>query len=85
VKFPGHIVSERGLETHPEKVTTVRSMPTPTEVKGVLQVPGLLNYFRDFIRDFAEIAYPLTQLLERIANLHGRLVAKMRPTRSRNV
>ena len=65
VKFLGHIISDKGLQTDPEKTDAIRKMPHPTNVTGVQQILGLLNYYRTFIHDFAEIAQPLTQLLEK--------------------
>ena len=65
VAFLGHVISAQGLRTDPAKTAAVRTMPAPTDVNGVQQVLGLLNYYRTFIPDFAHIARPLTMLLEK--------------------
>ena len=65
VKFLGHIISSKGLQTDPDKTRAVEHMPAPTDVTGVQQVLGLLNYYRSFIPDFANIAHALTKLLEK--------------------
>jgi hypothetical protein len=65
VKFLGHVISQAGLQTDPDKTAAIKSMPAPADVKGVQQVLGLLNYYRVFISDFAHIARPLTELLEK--------------------
>jgi transposase InsO family protein len=65
VKFLGHVISKEGLQTDPDKVAAIQKMPPPNNVNGVQQVLGLLNYYRTFVKDFAHIARPLTQLLEK--------------------
>ena len=59
-KFLGHVVSERGIESDPEKMWAVVDWPTPrslTEAKGFV---ALASYYRRFISFFADIARPLT-------------------------
>ena len=62
LQFLGHIVSAGGIKMDPSKVQAMTDWPVPkncTEVKGFL---GLLNYYRRFIKDFARLALPLTEL-----------------------
>ena len=59
VKYLGHIVSKEGIAADPEKTATVKTWPTPTSTKEVQQFLGLANYYRRFIKDFAQIAKPL--------------------------
>ena len=65
VKFLGAIISQAGLQTDTDEIAAIQKMPAPTDVKGIQQVLGLLNYYRVFIADFAHIARPLTELLEK--------------------
>ena len=46
----------------PEKVRAMTDWPVPKNVSEVKGFLGLLNYYRRFIKDFARIALPLTEL-----------------------
>lgn len=41
---------------------SVKDFPTPTDVHSIRQFLGLASYFRKYIRNFALIAKPLTNL-----------------------
>ena len=69
VKYHGHIVSKEGIAADPEKTATVKTWPTPTSTKEVQQFLGLANYYRRFIKDFAQIAKPLHKLTEQTSFL----------------
>ena len=69
VNFLGHMVSKDGIEVDPAKVTAIMEWPAPktqTEVRSFL---GLAGYYRRFIKDFAKVARPLTQLLKKGAKI----------------
>ena len=61
----GHIVSDRGVKTDPSKVADVRDWPTPRSPEDVRRFMGLASYYRRFIKDFAKIAVPLNNLLQK--------------------
>lgn len=63
VKFVGHIVSEAGVETDPEKVDKVSNWPTPKTPEDVRKFIGFVGYYRRFIDNFSQIAKPLTSLM----------------------
>ena len=65
VSFLGHIVSENGVETDPEKVKTVRDWPIPRNNKEVRSFLGLASYYRKFVKGFSDIARPLHKLCEK--------------------
>eukprot|EP00731_Ephydatia_muelleri_P005611 Em0002g1787a len=69
VQYLGHIVSKDGIEADPDKLRKVQCWPTPQNVREVQQFLGLANYYRRFIRNFAEVARPLHRLTERSASV----------------
>ena len=65
VKFLGHVVSGRGVQTDPEKVAAVRDWPIPRNVTDVRMYIGFCSYYRKFICRFADIAAPLYNLMRK--------------------
>ena len=67
VTFLGHIVSEDGVATDPQKISKVASWPVPISQHEVRQFLGLASYYRKFIKGFATVAKPLHRLTEKTA------------------
>eukprot|EP00731_Ephydatia_muelleri_P035307 Em0113g9a len=65
VRYLGHIVSSKGIETDPEKVRCVSDWPTPTDQRSLKQFMGLASYYRRFVQGFAQVAAPLNALTEK--------------------
>lgn len=65
VKFLGHLVSEEGVATDPEKISAVKSWPIPRNAKEVKSFLGLCSYYRRFVKSFAKIARPLHKVAEK--------------------
>ena len=59
----GHLVSERGIEVDRAKIKVIEKLPPPVNVKGIRSFLGHAGFYRRFIKDFSQIARPLTNLL----------------------
>ena len=65
VPYLGHIISEHGIAPQPNETNAVESFPVPTSKKDLQNFLGLCNSYRRFVKDFAHIAAPLTNLLKK--------------------
>lgn len=62
-KYLGFIIEAgKGLRMDPKKIEAISSWEAPTNVKGVRSFLGFANFYRRFIKNFAEVAAPLTRL-----------------------
>lgn len=68
VKYLGHVVSEEGIQTDPEKVSAVVNWPVPTSTKTVQQFIGFIGFYRRYIKGFSKISQPLHDLLKKQEN-----------------
>ncbi|GKC63421.1 putative nucleotidyltransferase, ribonuclease H [Tanacetum coccineum] len=59
----GHKVSGSGIEVDKAKIEAISKLPYPTNVKAVRSFLGHAGFYRRFIKDFSQIARPMTQLL----------------------
>ena len=55
-------MSENGQEVDPEKIQKVQKFSTPQTVRDIKSFVALCSYYRRFIKYFAKIARPLTNL-----------------------
>ena len=56
------IVENGTIRVDLDKVAAVQTWPAPTCVKEFQQFLGLANYYHEFIKNFAELAAPLSDL-----------------------
>ena len=66
--FLGHQLSAQGVTKDPEKVSAVREYKTPTSVQELRRFLGTCGFMRRYLRNFATIAKPLTDLLVGYSN-----------------
>ena len=56
-------MSEKGIETNPKKIQVIWDWPHPTNITETCSFLGLCNYYQKFIKNYAEIAWPLYKLI----------------------
>lgn len=64
VEYLGFVVSSEGIRTCPEKISAMANFPEPRSLFDVRSFLGLAGHYRRFIKDFASIAKPLTDILK---------------------
>jgi len=62
IRFLGVIIGPNGIEMEKERVDGVLSWPEPKNAKDIRKFLGLINYYRRFIKDFAQVARPMNIL-----------------------
>lgn len=65
INYLGYEISVDGIRPNENKIIAVKDFPAPKNVHEVRQFLGLAGYFRKFIKNFGEIARPLTNLLKK--------------------
>jgi hypothetical protein len=63
--FLGFTISEDGVKMKEDRIEAVKNYPRPKTPKQIKQFLGLAGYYRQFIRNFAEIVNPLNKLLKK--------------------
>lgn len=63
--YLGYVVGQGQIKVSDEKIVAIQRYPAPTNIKQVRAFLGLCGWFRRFIKDFADIAAPLHQLLRK--------------------
>lgn len=65
IKILGHMVNAKGISPDPAKLEAVKKFPRPKGPRDVRSFLGLASYYRKFIKGFADIAKPLTDLTKK--------------------
>ena len=65
VKFLGSVVSARGIEPDPDKLSAISEWPVPTNLTEVRSFVGLASYYRRHVEGFSDIAKPLSELTKK--------------------
>ena len=62
LKFAGCIVSDKGVQPDPDRVSSLTNFPTPSDQTGVRSFLGLCNQLAFFIPDYQHHTVSLRQL-----------------------
>lgn len=65
VRYLGHVVSDKGIQTDPDKVAAIVKIPPPRNLRELRQVLGAASWYRRFINGFSDLVTPLTRLLRK--------------------
>ena len=63
VNYLGHIVSDAGIHTDPDKIAVLKEWKPPTNVKELRSFLGFAGYYRRFVCNYSSIVKPLNALL----------------------
>jgi hypothetical protein len=56
----GFLITKAGIYSDPKKVQAIADWPRPTTGKEIQRFLGTVNFFRSFIPNCSEVAYPLS-------------------------
>ena len=63
VNYLGHIVSDAGIHTDPDKIAVLKEWKPPTNVKELRSFLRFAGYYRRFVCNYSSIVKPLNALL----------------------
>ena len=63
-----HKIYADGLEVDQANIDVIKTLMSPTTVKGIRSFLGHAGFYRRFVKDFSKISKPLCRLLEKDAN-----------------
>lgn len=65
IEILGHLVSDRGIKPHPDRVAAINNFGVPTNKKELQSFIGLVNYCRKFVKNISWTCKPLYDLLKK--------------------
>ena len=63
-KVLGYCISSEGVTPDPDKLSAVHCAKPPTSLKKLRSFLGICNWFRRYVKNYARVAAPLTNLLK---------------------
>jgi len=65
VEYLGHVISQEGVKVDPEKIKAITEWPKPKNISKLRGFLGLTGYYRRFIKNYAHLTTPLSNLLKK--------------------
>ncbi len=65
IQVLGHLVGKGQVKPSPQKMKAIINYPAPKDKKEVQRFMGLTNYYRKFIKDYANIVHPIQKLVRK--------------------
>lgn len=65
LQFLGHVILGEGVTPNLEKISAIQDLPSPSTVKPLRGFISLSGYYRKFVRNYAHLASPMTDLLKK--------------------
>ncbi|XP_061349872.1 uncharacterized protein LOC133295092 [Gastrolobium bilobum] len=65
IPYLGHVISGQGVTPDPDKIKAIVEWPVPTTSTQVRAFLGISGYYRKFIKKYATMVAPLTDLLSK--------------------
>src|SRR6266436_3652885 len=70
VEYLRFILSPKGLQMDPNKVSMIQDWPEPWKVRDVQAFLGFTNFYQRFIHDYSETTLPLNHLCKKSTTWH---------------
>ncbi|GFW81336.1 retrovirus-related Pol polyprotein from transposon 17.6 [Trichonephila clavipes] len=68
--YLGFWIMKDGIEADQQKISAIQKIPVPTNVKEVQSLLQTCSWFRRYVRNFADIARPLSNLTKKKVQWH---------------
>ena len=62
VRYLGHLITDQGIRTDPEKVDAILRIAVPTDKTKIRRFVATVNFYKKFIKNFNDVAAPLYKL-----------------------
>lgn len=65
VRYMGHVISNQGVRSYPNKIKAISEMARPENSKAVERFLGMVNYHLPFIPQLSDLTAPLRDVIKK--------------------